>query len=625
MSDTEKESAEVFFSNVSTDSTDYDGPITYNGHNDSAEVRSLRNSFSSMTRAVVDTLKSGEDLDEDEIRRFTEERIRGDLDADEFEIQRQATRHTIISHIVDNTDVSEDLDYKIEEDRLPIENSGEKYSHIDPELITWGFNNPEDPRNWRLTRKIYVVVFVSLYTLISPMSSSILSPAMSDLAEDFHITSKTVQALVISIHILAWAVGPLFIAPLSEDDRIGRKTVLSVSCWLSLAFNLGCALSKNTTQILVFRFISGLFSATPLNVSPAVVSDLFDAKNRNISLAGVFLVPFVGPAIAPIIGGFIVEAKGWRWVLYTLCIINATIALLGTFFYVETYTPALLKKKAKQLRKKTGNMNLHTIYEISNGETTWEKLQVTVTRPIVLLFTHPMIIGLGSFMAFIYGFLYLMIVTFPMVFGSVYGFSQGTTGLMYSSLGIGFVLGMVFWTYILGVVYDKLTEKNGGVSEPEFRLPCLFITAIIVPIGLLWYGWSAQMKLHWIMPCIGSAIFAFGLVCVFQTLQAYLIDMNPRFAASSIAAAAIFRCLFGFAFPLFAPIMYHKLTYGWANTMCAIIAALLGLPFPFICYKYGASIRSWANARMEKSQEKRDAALRERLQAKQKMEFAASD
>ncbi|SGZ57149.1 CIC11C00000003614 [Sungouiella intermedia] len=595
----------------SSDSSDFDGPVTFTGKETTELPRSLRGSFSSLRRAV----NGNSTEDADEIKRYTEEEIRGSLDEVEFDLQRNATRQTIISHIVDTKDI-DDSDYKIEEDRLPIENDGEKFTNIDPELITWGYNNPEDPRNWRTSKKVFVVIFVSLYTLISPMSSSILSPAMSDLAKDFNITSTTVQALVISIHILAWAVGPLVIAPLSEDDRLGRKTVLSVSCWLSLAFNLGCALSRNTTEIIVFRFISGLFSATPLNVSPAVVSDLFDAKTRNLSLAGVFLVPFVGPAIAPIIGGFMVEAKGWRWVLYTLCIINAVVAVLGTFFYVETYTPALLKKKAQALRKKTGNMNLHTIYEISNGETTLAKLQGTVSRPLMLLFTHPMIIGLGSFMAFIYGFLYLMIITFPSVFGKTYGFSQSQTGLMYSSLGIGFILGMLFWTYVLGVVYNHLTEKNNGVAEPEFRLPCLFIAAAIIPIGLLWYGWSAQLKLHWIMPCIGSAIFAFGLVCVFQTLQAYLIDMNPRFAASSIAAAAIFRCLFGFAFPLFAPIMYARLDYGWANTMCAIIAVFLAVPFPILCYKYGKRIREWANVRMEKSQEKRDERLKAKLAQK---------
>lgn len=611
----EKEDEHISYYSTTSSSSDFEAPLEYTG--DGSQGKPKRGSFSQITRAVVDALPFHEDEDPEEIYKYTEKEINAGLCGEDAELKRQATRTTIISQLTEKVDTVNITDYKIDEDVLPIENNGEEFSKIDPELITWGFNNEEDPRNWRTAKKVYVVVFVSMYTLISPMSSSILSPAMKNVDQEFGITSPVILAMVISIHILAWAIGPLVIAPLSEDYRLGRKTVLNIACWLSLAFNLGCALSQNTTQLIIFRFVSGLFSATPLNVSPAVVSDLFDAKSRNVSLAGVFLVPFIGPAIAPVIGGYIAAAKGWRWVLYTLCIINATVAILGSVFYIETYSPALLYQKAKKLRKATGNENLHTIYEISNGDSTAEKLKLTVSRPIILLFTNPMVVGLGSFMAFIYGFLYLMITTIPSVYSKSYGFKQSTTGLMYLSLGVGFVLGVVFWTYALGVVYNRLVEKNGGVARPEFRLPCLFVTSAIIPIGLLWYGWSAEKKLHWIMPCIGSAIFAFGLVCVFQTLQAYLIDMEPRFAASSIAAAAIFRSLFGFVFPLFAPAMYAKLGYGWANTMCAAIAILLGVPFPIVCYKYGESLRKWANGRMERDQQKRDAKRIERLKAKQ--------
>lgn len=116
------------------------------------------------------------------------------------------------------------------------------------------------------------------------------------------------------------------------------------------------------------------------------------------------------------------------------------------------------------------------------------------------------------------------------------------------------------------------------------------------------------------MPGIGSGLFAFGLVCVFQTLQSYLIDMNVRYAASSVAAAALFRSLFGFSFPLFAGKMYDRLGYGWGNTMCGIIGLFLGVPFPIFCYIYGERIRNWANKRIERDQIKRDQRNLQRLQ-----------
>lgn len=540
---------------------------------------------------------------QNELDRFSESAIRGSLADSELEIRREATRTTILKCIA-NTEEYDADDFVLEEDRLPIANDGEEFTRIDPELITWGFDNPEEPRHWKLSKKIYIVLFVSLYTFVSPMSASILSPAVKDLATEFDITSSTIKALVTSIHILAWAIGPLVVAPLSENYKLGRRPVLGISCWLSFLFNLSCAFSQSTTQIIVLRFVCGLFSAVPLNVSPAVVSDMFDARSRNISLAGVFLIPFIGAAIAPVIGGFIVASRGWRWVLYTLAIINGSIALLGTFFYPETYSPALLHQKAKALRKATGNQNLHTIYELSNRGFSFAELKTTVQRPVVMLFTDPMVIGLGSFMALIYGYLYLMIVTFPSVYTQTYGFSQKGSSLVYLSLGIGFILGVAFWTTAVGFVYGRLSEANGE-AKPEYRLPCLFASSAIIPIGLLWYGWSAQMKLHWLMPCTGSGIFAFGLVCVFQVLQAYLIDANPKFAASSISASAIFRCFFGFGFPLFGAQMYEKLGYGWGNTLCAGLAIAIGVPFPIFCYKYGEQIRHWTCERAQRAEEAR--------------------
>ncbi|CAK7914189.1 major facilitator superfamily multidrug transporter Nag4p [[Candida] anglica] len=561
--------------------------------------------------------------------------IYGDMDSDEIKMQRHETRKSILSELVTRTQDAEEGIYDTKEDHtmatyyedlpdtsVPIKHDGEEFTDIDPELITWkGTDDPEDPRNWPFATKATLTALVSLYTLVSPMSSSIISPAMSEISKDFGIKNEIIAAMVVSIQLLAWAVGPLILSPLSESHRFGRKIILDLSIWISFFFNIGCAFSQNTAQMMVCRFIGGIFGSCPLNVGAGVLSDLFDAQHRNMALASFSLAPLLGPTIAPLIAGFIVDNTNWRWVLYVLCIFNGTVALIGSVFFKETYSPRLLRLKAKKLRKETGNANLHTIYEIADGETTMGKLYLSVSRPVVLLFTHPMIIGLGAYMAFTYGFMYLMIISFPQVFQQQYGFSKSTTGLMYIPMGMGFLIGVLFWTPTIGKVYNNLTKKNGGVSKPEFRLPCLISTGFIIPIGLVWYGWSAEKGLHWIMPGIGSAIFAFGIVCVFQSMQSYLIDMNTRFAASSVAAAALFRSLFGFSFPLFADKMYAKLNYGWGNTMCAFIGLVLGLPFPFFCYLYGEKVRNWANKRIEKSQLKRDQRNLERLTRQESREM----
>jgi hypothetical protein len=99
--------------------------------------------------------------------------------------------------------------------------------------------------------------------------------------------------------------------------------------------------------------------------------------------------------------------------------------------------------------------------------------------------------------------------------------------------------------------------------------------------------------------------------------------MNNRFSASSVAAAAVFRSCFGFAFPLFATAMYDKLHYGWGNTMCGFIALALGIPFPIFCVVYGERLRTLANRRMDLAQAKRDAKNLERLKAMNDLEKKA--
>ncbi|KAF5092174.1 hypothetical protein D0Z00_004703 [Geotrichum galactomycetum] len=202
-------------------------------------------------------------------------------------------------------------------------------------------------------------------------------------------------------------------------------------------------------------------------------------------------------------------------------------------------------------------------------------------------------------MAFIYGFKYLMLVTYPALWTKVYGYRIGIAGLMYIALGVGSVSGLLVGTPLIQFVYLKLVARNNGVAKPEYRLPVLIPSSVLMGIGLIWYGWSAEAKIFWLMPEIGTAIFSFGISALFQTIQNYLIDMNPMYAASSIAAGAMFRSFFAFGFPLFGQAMYNRLGYGWANTLCGLLCFTLGVPFPVFVYLKGEKLRKWANKRFQ--------------------------
>lgn len=493
------------------------------------------------------------------------------------------------------------------DESVPVLEAGAEFQYDDPELVTWESPyDPANPRQWLWRKKMAQTAIVSIYTLISPMSSSVLSPAMPEISASINLHSTVLEAFCVSIMVLAWAVGPLVIAPISESDAVGRLPVLNTSMWVTFVFNLVCGFVKTPVQLCVFRFLCGLGGCAPLNVGAGTLADMWDDSERQKAMALYSLAPLLGPCIAPVISSFVVSGANWHWCFFYLAIFNFAVAVFGLVFFEETYPPKLLKTRARRLRKQTGNRHLHTIYEMADGESAVGKFVTSIRRPLELLTGHPMVFGLGLFMAFCYGFMYLIIVTFPSVFKGVYGFSTGILGLMYIPLGLGFFLGTVFFGIFNGWMYRRLVARNNGVAKPEYKLPGLCASGVLIPVAMIWYGWSAQKKLHWIMPAIGACIFGFGECAVFQNVQNYLIDMNNRFAASSVAAAAVFRSLFGFSFPLFASFMYARLNYGWGNTMMAFVGILLGVPFPIFCLAYGERLRNWANRRFDKKQALRD-------------------
>lgn len=162
-------------------------------------------------------------------------------------------------------------------------------------------------------------------------------------------------------------------------------------------------------------------------------------------------------------------------------------------------------------------------------------------------------------------------------------------------MGVGSLIGFGF-SLLANKVYDRLAEANGGKGLPEYRLPTLFLTSWFIPVGLFWYGWSAQAKIHWIMPVLGTVWFGVGVVSIFVAIQNYLVD-GFRYAASALAASTVLRSLFGydqtfylnsllrFSFPLFGQQMYDKLGYGWGNSLLGFLALGLGIPFPVLIYR----------------------------------------
>jgi MFS family permease len=122
-----------------------------------------------------------------------------------------------------------------------------------------------------------------------------VAPALEAIGSEFGISNSVELSLTLSIFVLAYAIGPLLMAPLSE--MYGRVYVLQLSNLLYFFFNLGCGLSQSKVQLIIFRFLSGLGGSAPLALGGGVISDLFPPEERGRAVSIYSLAPLLGPAV----------------------------------------------------------------------------------------------------------------------------------------------------------------------------------------------------------------------------------------------------------------------------------------------------------------------------------------
>ena len=255
----------------------------------------------------------------------------------------------------------------------------------------------------------------------------------------------------------------------------------------------------------------------------------------------------------------------------------------------------ILERKADQIRKETRNPDIRS--KLASGNPAKQVITQSIIRPVKMLVTYPVVTLMCFYIAFLYGALYILFTTFTFVFEDNYNFSATSAGLSFLGSGVGSFMGLAYG----GTFSDRAIRKKqalGQAPTPEDRLPFLLTipAAFSLPLGLFIYGWSAEYRIHWIVPEIGTAIIGFGMITVLMCIQTYLVDAYTIHAASVTAANASLRSALGGLLPLCGLKLYDSIGLGWGNSLLAFIALAMA-PLPIVFRIFGARLRNLSSSK----------------------------
>lgn len=310
-------------------------------------------------------------------------------------------------------------------------------------LVTFKIDDPENPKNWPKWKKWWCTLMISLVCFTVAFCSAVVTADIQGVSKEFGVSNE-VSLLSVTLFVVGFGIGechyilrvyahrlihpfagPMVFAPLSE--LVGRRVMYVSTLFIGVIFIIPAAVAKNIGTLLVVRAIDGIGFSAPITIVGGSLADLWKNEERGVPMAAFSAAPFLGPAIGelltrhsfdcslishllgPLIGGFISDHKGWRWLYWIQLIMAGFVYVVMTVTVPETYAPTILLKRARRLRKETGDDTYVTEQEVDRRPLK-DELKVFILRPFQLLFTELIVFLVTVYMSVLYGLLYMFFV-----------------------------------------------------------------------------------------------------------------------------------------------------------------------------------------------------------------------
>ncbi|KAH8685708.1 major facilitator superfamily domain-containing protein [Tricladium varicosporioides] len=447
----------------------------------------------------------------------------------------------------------------------------------------------ERPYEYKRSTKWFITFLVALAAAAAPIGSAIFLPALPQLSSDLH-TTPTVTNLSVAMYMLSMSIFPLWWSSFSE--RLGRRTIYLVSFAFFTIWNIVAAVSTSIGMLIVMRILGGGAAASVQAVGAGTIADIWEVRERGRAMGMFYLGPLMGPLLAPIFGGALSQAWGWRSTQWFQAIYGGVLFITLTLFLPETLAPKATPTPAPTLTNQGTDEKAPTTPPLTRSSTRQSVQQKTkkfvkifkmcIVDPLsVLVYLRFPAVALSVYLASItFGSLYILNISIQQTFSEKpYHYSVMILGLLYIPNSLGYLLASLFggrWTDKImhreARAANRYDENGKLVFIPEDRLrENAYLAAIMFPGALIWYGWTADKGVFWLVPMIANFFFGVGSMIVFGTITTMLTELMPRRSSSGVAVNNFVRNIFSCVGGVVAQPIISAIGNGWLFTILGIL------------------------------------------------------
>jgi len=350
--------------------------------------------------------------------------------------------------------------------------------------------NPDAKTLWRAPQWAFAIL-LALLGMLGPFSIDTYLPAFADIEKSLDASAVQLQQ-TLSAYLFGFAFMSLFHGAIS--DSFGRRPVV---LWGVAAFtvaSVGCALSQSIGQLIFFRAVQGLSTGAGIVVSRAIIRDMFPPSQAQKVMSQVTIFFGVAPAIAPMVGGWLLIHASWHAIFWFLS--GVGVVLWGAIYRL---LPETLHVDQRQHFHPTPLMAGY-----------WQ----LVSDPRFLL------LALASGIPFNGMFLYVL--SAPVYLGEILGMAPQ----------------QFFWFFILNIAGIMggavVSGRMAGKLPPKRQIRIGFL--IMLVIGVVNLGANALFTPHVSWAMVPLAIFSFGWALMVPVVTLLVLDLHPerRGMASSL-------------------------------------------------------------------------------------------